>query len=223
MTGRVLFSVPAGSVVLPLDEMAVHLRTHDPSPTFGGAREMYAGNVYLRGFRPGLTARTIVDLGSNRGLFVALAAKVLGADRGVSVEPEGFYLPVYEALLAANDIDIARFPRVQRFASASVGPETVTLGELMQTHGLDEIDFLKCDIEGGEFDVMGEGAPVLSAVKNIAMELHPAEGDVGALVRRLQAQGFAVRITDQFGADVTASDGHYLYASRDGSLAETRA
>lgn len=222
MTGRIPFSLTGGSVIVPLDEMARLLRANDLTPTFGGAREMYASNVYLRGFKTGLSARTIVDLGSNRGLFVALAARVLGADRGVSVEPQEFYLPAYRALLQENGVDPEQFPRIPRFASATSGPQTVTLAEIMDEHSLAEIDFLKCDIEGGEFDVFQGNNDFLGVVKNIAMELHPKEGDVGDLVRALGAHGFDVRVTDQFGSEISSKVGHYLYASRDGSLVERR-
>jgi hypothetical protein len=222
MTGRVAFALASGVVVVPLDEMAAHLAPHDPTPTFGGAREMYSGNVYLRGFRPGLKAATIVDLGSNRGLFVALAAKVLGAERGVAVEPQAFFWPAYRALLQENGLDPGRFPCIQRFASASAGPETVTFAEILRDQSLAEIDFLKCDIEGGEFDVFfGDGA-FLRRVKNIAMELHPEKGNVADLAGILRTHGFDVHITDQFGAETGSGTGDYLYASRDGSLAEPR-
>jgi SAM-dependent methyltransferase len=222
MRGRVPFALAGGSVVVPLDEMAAHLKAHDPTPTFGGAREMYASNVYLRAFRPGLKARTVVDLGSNRGLFVALAARVLGAGRGVSVEPQEFYLPAYRALLQENGLDPDNFPRVHRFASASAGPQTATLAGIMQEHSLSEIDFLKCDIEGGEFDVFLANNDFLDVVKNLAMELHPEEGSVADLARTLREHAFDVRISDQFGAEISPEKGHYLHASRDGSLVEAR-
>ena len=40
---------------------------------------MYSGNAYLRAFKPGLRARTVVDLGSNRALFLMLALTVESA------------------------------------------------------------------------------------------------------------------------------------------------
>lgn len=222
MSGRIPFVLAGGIVVVPLDEMTADLAGHDPTPTFGGAREMYGGNVYLRAFWPTMKARTIVDLGSNRGLFLALAAKVLGAERGVAVEPEAFYLPACRALLVENDIDPGRFPRIHRFASGTSGPQTVTLAEILDDHSLAEVDVLKCDIEGGEFDVFKEADETVRRVRNIAMELHPEKGDVGNLARILGTHGFDVRITDQFGSEIPPESGHYLYASRDGSLVERR-
>src|SRR5437868_5784613 len=79
MRGTIAFVVGRARMRLPLDQMNHLLSGHDMTPSFGGAREMYSNNVYLRGFRSGSTAETVVDLGSNRGLFLLLAAKSLNA------------------------------------------------------------------------------------------------------------------------------------------------
>ncbi len=88
MAGTIAMRVNDARLQLPLDTMRDGLAHFDPTPTFGGAREMYACNVYLRQFKAGLRGATVVDLGSNRGLFLLLAAKVLGATRGLGVEPQ---------------------------------------------------------------------------------------------------------------------------------------
>ena len=96
------------------------LASHDTTSTFGSVREMYSGNAYLRAFKPGLRARTVVDLGSNRALFLMLALTVLEADLAIGVEAQSFYDGAFEVLLKANTIDLRRALRISAFiASAS--------------------------------------------------------------------------------------------------------
>ena len=219
MRGTVAFRVGGQSIDLPLDVVARLLGGHDDTPTFGGAREMYANNVYLRGFRPGITARSVVDLGSNRGLFLLLGAKVLGATTLIGVEPQGVYTPVFAALAQANGIRPGACTRDERLAGPVAAPGTVTLAEIMATHGLDRIGFLKCDIEGGEFDVLGAPDAPLDRIDNLALELHPEDGDVCRLAGRLHAGGLDLISTDQLGRAVPVERAGYLYASRVGGLA----
>lgn len=221
MPGRIRFQLGTADIVVPAQEMQQLLKGQDETPTFGGAREMYASNVYLRGFSPAIQADVAVDLGSNRGLFLMQAAKVLGAKTLIGVEPQAFYSPVFDLLAEANGINKQSYTRYERFAGSSSGPQTITLGEIMSAHGLDRIGFLKCDIEGGEFDVFLNDGSFLANLDNLAMELHPQEGDVAALAKRLVESGFEVRISDQFGQSIEAKQGHYLHASRTGELSKT--
>ena len=231
MTGTVGVTVGGQRFAIPLDAMGQAVASFDTTPTFGSIREIYADNVYLRAFKPGLTADVVVDLGSNRGMFLMLGAKVLGAKLAIGVEPEQRYAPVFAALTAANDeaamnggsatgsaTRAPRFVRLERFASATPGPTTVTMRDIIATHAISSIGFLKCDIEGGEFDVFLNDPAFLAKVDNIAMELHHTAGEIVRLVDVLTRHGFVIRVTDQFGRKVAAPLGHYLYASRTGAL-----
>ena len=218
MRGTISFRLGQSEIRVPVDQTEKMLEAHDPTPTFGGAREMYAGNVYLRGFRDGLKAQSALDLGSNRGLFLLQAHKVLGATTLVGVEPQPFYAEVFEALAETNDVPKGSYTRYQRMIGAAPGPETITLAEIMERHGLEQIDFVKCDIEGGEFGVLTDPAMPLDRIGNIAMELHPEAGDPGQLVEVLERNGFDVVVTDQFDKPIPPANGHYLYASRLGDL-----
>lgn len=218
MGGTVSFRLGGAEIRVPVDEMERLLAGYDNTPTFGGAREMYAGNVYLRGFRTGLKAEAALDLGSNRGLFLLLAAKLLGARTLIGVEPQAFYTPVVAAIVAANGMTVADYTRYERFIGSRPADGFVTLGEVMHKHGLERLGFVKCDIEGGEFDVLLAADAPLDRIDNLAMELHPEVGDVGLIVAALKHSGFALAVTDQFGGHVEPSRGHYLYASRTGDL-----
>jgi hypothetical protein len=55
------------------------------------------------------------------------------------------------------------------------------------------VDFLKCDIEGGEYWLLDEDSRLLSLTRNIAIEIHSFAGDPDQFVAKLQAAGFEVR------------------------------
>ncbi|SIT58140.1 Methyltransferase FkbM family [Mesorhizobium prunaredense] len=207
-------------VTIPVGDVSRLLAGKDYTPTFGGIREMYASNVYLRAFRPGIVLRNVVDLGGNRGLFSLLAVKAYGADLAVSVEPVPHFGPVLKRLAEANQIALTRLPREEKFASATAGDDRVTIPDLMERYGLKEIDFIKCDIEGGEFDVFAGDPAWLRKVRNIALEMHPAKGSCAKLIETLERAGYSVLPTDQFGARVGTDGPHYLYASRTGDLVD---
>ncbi len=218
MSRDVMFHAGDKTITVPVGAMDKLLASHDTTPTFGSVREMYSGNAYLRPFKPGLRARTVVDLGSNRGLFVMLALTVLEADVAIGVEPQAFYDDAFEILRKANDVDQRKVHRISAFIASASGDGRRTMDEIMEKHRLASIGFLKCDIEGGEFDVFLDNNDFLRRVDNIAMELHPSKGDPRRLVAALQSSGFDLCLTDQFGETVPVDRAHYLYASRTGQL-----
>jgi hypothetical protein len=218
MAGNVSVAVGGSCIVIPLDEMRTLLFSYDETPTFGGVRELYAGNVYLRAFRPGLQARVVLDLGSNRGMFLMLASQLLNAELAIGVEPQAFYDRAFEALRDANE-SRCRFVRIAKRAAAMGGGDEVSIRAILDQYAISSVGFLKCDIEGGEFDVFLDRNEFLRDTENIAMELHAEKGDVLRLVDALQTAGFSVVVTDQFGRRVEPTRGHYLYASCSGALA----
>jgi len=76
----------------------------------------------------------------------------------------------------------------------------VSLGQLCQDYGLDEVDLLKIDCEGGEYDIF-ESAPMelFRRIRNIVFEYHDFDGvaDVWARLesvkRRLRDEGYRLR------------------------------
>ena len=71
---------------------------------------------------------------------------------------------------------------------------------------------------GGEFGGLLNNNDFLHRVDNIAMELHPFEGDPRRLVAALRSSGFDLRLTDQFGETVPVDRAHYVNASSTGQL-----
>jgi FkbM family methyltransferase len=206
-----------------------------------GAREMYCRDVYLRS---GLTMPAqgwVLDLGANRGLFSVWAA-CAGA-QAVAIDAQQRFADETRLLAEANDVadrvhtltamvsGDARDARPvgvladdARWASAThaVGerPGSVSIHEVMTQHGIDRVGLMKVDIEGGEFSVFSPLGDLswLDRVDQIALEVHPPFGDVGAVVQTLRGHGFSVLLEGNEGepvGDDEAGAAAYAYASRD--------
>jgi len=77
--------------------------------------------------------------------------------------------------------------------------ETITLADLLDSQNVDTVDLLKCDIEGGEYDVfLSTGGETLSRIGEIVMEVHVSPAHPPELLRRLeshlQSAGFGVSL-----------------------------
>lgn len=83
----------------------------------------------------------------------------------------------------------------------------VTLPELMEIHGLESVDLLKVDCEGGEYDIFPAlSEATLGRIRNIVFEYHQVEGFEKKLRRvldHLKSVGYTLRV-----------DGLIAYASR---------
>ncbi len=199
---------------------------------WSGAREMYAREVYFPDRRFDLAPGTmVVDLGANTGLFTLLAG--LRGCRVVAVEAQiGFVQEIQElarrhgveervalehALVGAGT-GILSTPGALQGASHFRGqmPARLTMLQLFERHGLDAVDFLKCDIEGSEFELFADASAWLPRVRRIAMEVHCGYGSVDELVRLLESSGFDVTLRDNLSRPVTAiaESSGYLFAVR---------
>jgi hypothetical protein len=93
-------------------------------------------------------------------------------------------------------------------------PPIVEMAELLDRHEIQRVDFLKCDIEGSEFDLFFHGAEWLSRVRRLAMEVHPAFGSPLALRDLLTRRGFAVSLqSSDLAHDSIDGRGGFLYAT----------
>lgn len=212
-------------LVIRYDAARVHINANaldqmnqvvDDSPSFSGVRELFGRSVYTRGFTALPEIETMVDLGANRGLVSLFGAKCLGARWVLGVEPTKSYTELFRKLAADNGLGGDQLHRIE----AACGPQTkdgvIAVDDIMQQFRIPEIDFLKCDIEGGEQGVFLEGGTdFLRKTKRIALELHPNFGvDNNAIERCLNAAGFTCTWTDAAGQDVEIALADYLYASK---------
>ncbi|MCH2172047.1 FkbM family methyltransferase [Myxococcota bacterium] len=197
------------------------------------ALELYCRRVYFA--RTGFELDpddVVVDLGANCGVFTVLAAKRCA--RVVAVEAQSGFVDVLQGHLRRNECDakvsthhaligaeeglLAQESERDRATHYHDEPASIEMEELLRVEGIDTIDFLKMDIEGSEFSVLGEGCSWLSRVRRIAMEVHPEFGDPGSLAVRLRDAGFEVELADaelrsvsQFARDDRSG---YLFAKR---------
>lgn len=217
------------------------IRVRLPGHLTAGAREMYCRNVYLRS---GLTMPDdgwVLDLGANRGLFSVWAA--CGGARAVAIEAQQKFADETRLLAAENHVadrvetltamvsggardaePVGVLADDARWASAThaVGgrPASVSIGQVMEQYGIDRVGLMKVDIEGGEFSVFSPAGNLgwLDQIDQIALEVHPPFGDVGAVVETLRGHGFSVLLEGNEGEPVSsehANEAAYAYASRD--------
>ena len=167
---------------------------------FGGLREIWVRDVYLGGgYLSVPDGSVVVDLGANIGNFTLLALGHGPHVRAVCVEPNPELVPLLQQSLAINGWT----DRAQIFPSFLIGPRNLVKvppsmppideDQLIARAGLDRIDFLKCDIEGGEFDLLHPGSSLLRMARQIAIEVHRAAGPADEFAGLLRAAGFEVR------------------------------
>jgi FkbM family methyltransferase len=170
---------------------------------------------------------TVLDLGGNIGLFSC--AVLPRAERVITVEPVlANYRQAARNLAAngGNPTDLLRHALTGRsgeevaiyLSSRSaamnslsagwvepggvLGRETVPslgLEDLLTRTGCGEVDLLKCDIEGGEFDVFGAAsAAVLRRIGRLVVEVHVSpehpSSALRTLVGRIESAGFDLSV-----------------------------
>lgn len=171
--------------------------------------------IFVRGIYPvHASDRLIIDAGANIGTFTLYALLRNRECRVTAVEPSG---PTFERLRGVLDTHrVASRCRLvnaalggsegdttiessgpSQFRRTGFGTQTVrevTLASVMPGDG--EVDLLKMDIEGAEYDTIeSAGDEVLSRIKRIVLEFHPSRDSEDRwrdLKRRLLATGFGV-------------------------------
>lgn len=168
---------------------------------------MYVRDVYLRnGLLTIEDGDVVVDLGANMGNFTNLALAHGKNVRVVSVEPGCRLNEAYKKSVALNDGFIERTQLVRAFVGKMGAVQDCMLedeqyrgvgwiseDELITSLQLSKIDFLKCDIEGGEFGLLHPGSKLLQMTRKIAIEIHQFAGDVDGFIKMLIAQGFELK------------------------------
>lgn len=178
-----------------------HLK--EDSFSFGIVREIYIRDCYFKWHPPSVydRARTIIDLGANRGAFSTLMttrAKLI-----ISVECGEQYIPIISHNMSINNftnyaIETA-FIGVGGSAKANLSSESnlknITIDDLLCRHNIDSVDLIKLDIEGSEFALF-DSADWLRRVNAISMEVHPLYGDPNAILESINQHGFSYAMAD---------------------------
>lgn len=154
--------------------------------------EAFPGNVALlqrnteRGGKPGVIHVVNKAVGRRSGETLALYSHP-GNTGGHSVNSE----------LVRQDV---QSKAITGEAPQAVSVESVSLNDLFESEGITRCSLLKCDIEGGEYDVFeGASDETLLKVDRFVMELHELAGSDGAKARsvedRLKSLGYTVDTT----------------------------
>lgn len=210
-------SMGEGPFRVRIPEYGVDFRVCGPG-AMSGIREMYARDTYLhRGQLNIGPSDVVLDLGANMGNFTNLALAHGSAVRVVSVEPGRSLNEVFKKSVSLNAGFMERAQLVRGFIGLRAdkqdamlqdeqyeGAAWISEDELLAMADLSRVDFLKCDIEGGEFGLLHPDSRLLKMAKKIAIEVHHFAGDVDAFIAMLTQQGFEIK-TIQRDPDGTAT------------------
>ena len=120
----------------------------------------------------------VVDLGANIGLFTNRASEFASKVISIDGSPE-----IYSCLVenckdlknvqTLNASILSKNSKQSHLWSFKGNPLRMTLEEAMELFNIEKIDFLKCDIEGGEYDLFKNlSEETLSKIDRIAIETH---------------------------------------------------
>jgi len=174
-----------------------HVR--DGTYAFGLVREILIRDCYFR-YHSGHvfeSLTTVLDIGANRGLFSVLMAGQ--ADLVISVEAQRHFLPVIRHNMSVNGYDnyavhCAYLGEGGLLERDKYVPTTIE--ELLSKHALQEVDFVKIDIEGSEFALFRSGG-WLDRTKYLSIEVHAEHGDTRQVIKALEAHGFKYKLADE--------------------------
>lgn len=184
----------------------------EDSHCYGLIRELYIRDCYFRFHElDPKTLQTVVDIGANRGFFSAMCTPF--ARRIVLIEPQTQYSKAIEYNMHVNDFINFNVLNVFVGAYTDDSLNTISFEELMQRAELNEIDFLKMDIEGEEFGLF-DTIP-LQKIRNLTLEVHQEVGTPDKIISKLKKNKFHVITTDSlFNVTEYVDKVDYIYAKK---------
>lgn len=184
-------------------------------------REQYAESLRMVVALAGVeSCKTVFDLGANVGISAVYFQRSLPLAQIIAVEAEGSnYASLVKNLeqsgsVGVHPIHAAVWPRIERLKidrqfgdgrewayrclpdSAELGAAsvaTVTIRELRERFKADQVDLLKIDIEGGEFELFADAkltAETLEGVSVLVMELHGDSRANRQVIERIEERDY---------------------------------
>jgi FkbM family methyltransferase len=148
----------------------------------------------------------VVDLGANMGNFTCMALAAHPDTRVIAIEPSRSLNDAFIASVGLNPGFLERVRLVRAFVGGLGAKQQTALQKQSEDYGdavhLTEqkllqlaggrIDFLKCDIEGSEFDLIKPHSRILHATRKFACEVHAFGGAVQEFIDGVTKSGFKV-------------------------------
>jgi FkbM family methyltransferase len=104
-----------------------------------------------------------------------------------------------EDVLMNFDVSDRNQARVSAYGSTTLRRTRVpgiSLTDLMESHGLKEVDLLKIDCEGGEYEILSTTpSHVLKNIRNVVFECHEIDGfeaKLESVKQRLSQEGYSI-------------------------------
>lgn len=167
--------------------------------------------------------QAVIDIGANRGAFVAVAARHRAGDiHAFEPDPNNHeHLARFVALNGIDNVHLRseavagtsgrrKLYAASRHTRSSLLPADVISGDLLETYSevptislerlLEEVgpvDLLKMDCEGAEYEIFASAPPeALKKAKRMVIEYHgwKASEPVRRLIQQLTEAGFSVRV-----------------------------
>ncbi|MDW7997535.1 MAG: FkbM family methyltransferase [Bacteroidota bacterium] len=172
---------------------------NENSFAFGLVREIYIRDCYFRWLPSSVydRARTVIDLGANRGAFSSLMTTK--ARFILIVECQEQYVPVIHHNMLMNSFMSYAIETAFVGAGGSVTDSNsprLTVDELFERHKIEFVDLIKLDIEGSEFALF-DSSDWLQRVNAVSMEVHSLHGNPNDILESITQHGFSYAIADE--------------------------
>lgn len=191
-------------------------------PIFVNYTQFFIDGIYNQ-FFAGSRINSAIDIGANVGLFTEWILDRFGSDtKVISVEPNSKACDSFKFMhsgkgnvileklaVTSKDSDTIRLlvnPENTLISSVEgtgdgyseyEDVETISLLGLLSKHDLEEVDLLKVDVEGAEYDIFSVVTEQdLRRFKHLLIEFHNNRGRASKLIDKIISAGFDVDLRD---------------------------
>ena len=191
-------------------------------PVFVNYSQFFVDGIYNQ-FFAGYRVNSAIDIGANVGLFTEWVLDRFGSDtKVIGVEPNSSAIKAFKKLHERREnVILAEYAMSDKSGEKIkmlVNPdnslissiegtgngyteeqevETMSLSDLLNEYGLSEVDLLKVDIEGAEYQMFSVvSGDEIRKFKHLLIEFHNNRGRATELIRKIQSAGFAVDLRD---------------------------
>jgi len=193
MADGTIYSIHNRFGIFKIDPLTIDQKIPEVSRCFSHIRELYIKNCYLKFHQIDEgQLDTVVDLGANRGMASVMFVPV--AKRIIAIEALPQYVESIQYLVQQlngyNNLQIGTYFVGKEDKLLDDGQQIVRFSTMMKNFEIEQIDFLKIDIEGSEFEIVDD-IP-WSGVKYVSMEIHHEIGSAETIVQKLKDHQFDV-------------------------------